>query len=191
MKTRLPLVLSTTALLVSLLGSTPLGQAAAGAVAKVVPRAKTADFATNAGKLNGHRSSTNPKAGQIPVVAANGKLPASIGAVGPTGQSGPKGDPGSQGPPGLAGYQQIGESRSGPSGENEARTYDVPQNGCPSGKSVLAGGYSFTGDDADHLSVFQSRPLTNPSVWRFRIRNTTGQTTGTVSLYAICANVSS
>src|SRR5262249_60628443 len=68
MKLRLPLILSAAALVVSLLGATPLGEAARSTVAKVVPRAKTADFAKNAGRLNGHKSSAAPTAGQIPVL---------------------------------------------------------------------------------------------------------------------------
>ena len=86
MNQRLPLILSTTALVVALVGSTPLGRAAESALEQVAPRAKKADFAANAGKLNGHRSSVNPKVGQIPVVGQNGKLPASLGAVGPAGR---------------------------------------------------------------------------------------------------------
>ena len=98
MNQRLPLVLSATALVVALVGSTPLGNAAQN-VLQQVPRAKRADFAANAGKLNGHKSSLNPKRGQIPVVGADGKLPASLGAVGP------KGDQGPPGPAGVGGYQ--------------------------------------------------------------------------------------
>ena len=98
MNQRLPLVLSATALVVALVGSTPLGNAAQNALEQV-PRAKRADFASNAGKLNGHKSSLNPKRGQIPVVGADGKLPASIGGVGPPGAQGERG------PAGASGYQ--------------------------------------------------------------------------------------
>jgi hypothetical protein len=65
---RLPLVLSALALVVSLLGATPLGEAA-GNAARV-----TVAFADNAGKLNGHVSSVYPKPGQIPVLDPSGKL---------------------------------------------------------------------------------------------------------------------
>ena len=65
MRQRLPLILSATALLVSVLGATPIGQAAGGVIGKAVPLAL---FAKNAGKLNGHTSSVRPKAGQIPVL---------------------------------------------------------------------------------------------------------------------------
>jgi hypothetical protein len=188
-KARLPLVLSITALVVSLLGATPLGRAASDAVAQVVPRAKKADFAANAGKLNGHRSSTKPGVGQIPVVGKNGKLPASIGAVGPAGAAGQQGAAGPQGPPGVAGYQQIQEQRSGPD-NRETSTYDVPQSGCPSGKSILAGGYVISDADENDLKVLRSHPA-SAQAWRVRIANTTGQNTGNVVVYAICANVAS
>jgi Collagen triple helix repeat (20 copies) len=100
---RLSIIICAGALLVACLGVTPLGQAAGRAVA--VAYAKTAGTANNAAKLNGHRSSTAPRAGQIPVLNAQGKLPASIGAVGPQGAPGPKGDPGQQGDPGPKGDQ--------------------------------------------------------------------------------------
>jgi hypothetical protein len=75
LRQRLPLILSAIALVVSLLGTSPLGQAAGNAVHAAVPLAL---FANDAGKLNGHTSSTAPKGGQIPVLDAGGKLPAGI-----------------------------------------------------------------------------------------------------------------
>ena len=182
MKSRLPLALSAAALLVALLGATPLGQAARSTVAKVVPRAKTADFAKNAGKLNGHKSSTNPGAGQIPVVGKTGKLPATLGAVGPAGPPGP------QGPAGLAGYQRIQQQVSLPTG-GQTKTYQVQ---CPGGKSVLGGGYALSrSQDVDDVSVVEST-ATSDSIWEVRMRNTTGQSPkGTATLTAVCATVSS
>src|SRR5438132_10441431 len=59
-------------LAIALLGWTPLGQAAGGAVAKVVPFAKVAGFAKNAGALSGHSASRRPKAGQIPILSTSG-----------------------------------------------------------------------------------------------------------------------
>lgn len=97
MRHRMPIVLSTAALIVAVLGVTPLGNAAIHAV---VPFAKQAG---NAAKLNGHRSSLNGAPKTIPVVGANGKLPASLGAVGPQGPAGPKGDKGPKGDTGPIG----------------------------------------------------------------------------------------
>jgi hypothetical protein len=107
MRQRAPLVLSITALVVAVLGVTPLGQATARKVAaKFPPFARTAGFARLAGnsnKLNNHRSTLRGLPGTIPVVGANGKLPASIGAVGPQGPAGPAGAAGAKGDRGPAG----------------------------------------------------------------------------------------
>jgi hypothetical protein len=105
MTKRFPIIVSVVALLVACLGATPFGQAAGNVVATIVPYAKMAGAAKNAAKLNGHRSSTAPLAGQIPVLDRDGKLPASLGGVGPQGppgrqgDQGPKGDPGEKGDP--------------------------------------------------------------------------------------------
>jgi hypothetical protein len=103
MTKRFPIIVSVVALLVACLGATPLGQAAGNVVATIVPYAKMAGTAKNAAKLNGHRSSTAPRAGQIPILDRNGKLPASVGAVGPQGPPGRQGDQGLKGDPGLKG----------------------------------------------------------------------------------------
>lgn len=177
MNQRLPLVISATALLVALLGATPLGRAAGSALDQVVPRAKKADFAANAGKLNGHKSSVNPTRGQIPVVGQDGKLPASLGAVGP---AGPKGDPG---PAGATGYQQVPKQIS-----IGGQGFRVEQMDCPSGKSVLGAGHFFREQDADHLSLTESRPISG-STWRFKIENQTGESAGAQSIYIVCATM--
>jgi len=147
-------------LAIALLGWTPLGQAAGDAVTRVVPFAKVAGFAKNAGALNGHASSRAPTAGQIPVLDANGALP--------------------------AGYQQVTKSVPYGVGVTDNRL------SCPGGKSVLAGGYDLDPKDknqSDNLTVFEDHP-TSESEWRFKVRNTTGET-GTVTLYVICASVTS
>lgn len=185
MTNRLQTGLWAATLAVALLGSTPLGQAAGSTIAKVVPFAKVAGFAKNAGALNGHPASRRPKAGQIPVLNTSGKLPASIGAVGPAGRNGAPGatgPAGPAGPPGASGYQLV------------AKQVNFSENGvdstvsCPGGKSVLAGGYNL-GAGNDNLTLFDSHP-TSGSDWRFRIKNTT-QDTGSVTLYALCAAVAS
>jgi hypothetical protein len=178
MNQRLPLIISATALLVALLGSTPLGRATESALEQVVPRAKKADFAANAGKLNGHRSSVNPKRGQIPVVGADGKLSESIGAIGPVG---PKGDPG---PAGATGYQQI-QTQISIGGQG----FRAEQVECPSGKSVLGAGHLIREQDADHLSFTESRPISN-STWRFKFENETGESAGAQSMFIVCATMS-
>jgi hypothetical protein len=185
MRKRPQLGISVVALVIALLGWTPIGQAASNGIAKVVPYANVAGFAKNAGKLNGHVSSRAPRAGQIPVVNATGKLPASLGAVGPAGSpgpAGPAGAAGAAGPPGVSGYQQVTQQTTVGSG-NTDRTVS-----CPGGKSGLAGGYNLDGGASD-LKVYDMRP-TSGSDWRFRIHDETGQSY-TVTLYVICATVTS
>jgi hypothetical protein len=108
MRPRLTLILSATALGVALLGSTPLGGAAVQLVRSVPPfakqagYAKTAGFATQAGNskaVNGIKAAKTPKPGMLVPLGLNGKLPASVGAVG---RRGPAGSPGAQGPAGQS-----------------------------------------------------------------------------------------
>jgi len=180
MSSKLNTALWTATLVIALLGWTPLGQAAGSAVTKVVPFAKVANFAKNAGAVDGHSVSPRPHAGQVPVLNSRGKLPASLGAVGPAGATGATGATGAAGAPGLSGYQQV--SVSVPFTENGVDTTIS----CPGGKSVLGGGYNLNRAN-DNLTVFDSRPA-SATDWRIRIRNTT-QGTGTVALFAICATV--
>ena len=180
MNQRLPLVLSATALVIALVGSTPLGNAAQN-VLEQVPRAKRADFASNAGKLNGHKSSLNPIRGQIPVVGADGKLPASIGGVGP---AGPQGE---RGPAGAGGYQIKTENISVPEGNNTNQPFGVS---CPGGRVALGAGYSFRETFIGRAeAVSTTRPAADSS-WRFRFANDTGGAKA-VTLFVTCANVSS
>jgi hypothetical protein len=192
MKQRLSLAMSASALLVALLGTTPLGHAAGEVLARV-PYAAKAGFASNAGKLNGHTSSVRPRAGQIPVLNASGKLPASIGAVGPqgaAGSAGAAGPAGPAGPAGASGYEQVvKEDVRINAGENNAGD-DVT---CPSGKSVISGGYQITSNSlltgGGDFIVREAEPASN-QIWRFRAYHPTGNS-GTVTLRVICAVVTS
>jgi hypothetical protein len=108
MRQRAAVALSITSLVVAVLAATPLGQAAGTRLAAAIPPfAKTAGFAKlsgNSSKLNNHRSTLRGLPGTIPVVGTDGKLPTSLGAIGPQGQAGqagpagPKGDRGPAGP---------------------------------------------------------------------------------------------
>jgi hypothetical protein len=70
-------------LVIAVLGSTPLGEAAGDLAGGVVPRAKRADYAVNAGAVNGIKASRAPRPGFLVPLGADGKLPASavVGAV--------------------------------------------------------------------------------------------------------------
>ena len=109
MRDRLPLVLSATALLVSVLGATPLGRAAYNAVVPpnsigalelrngAVTKTKLRGDAVTSGKvLNGSLRAIDFKAGQLP-----------SGPPGPKGDKGSKGDKGIKGDPGIIARFEI------------------------------------------------------------------------------------
>ena len=109
MRERLPIVLSAAALVVALLGVTPLGQAAGSAAANGLTTAKVslggAEFGTaGAGAkprvIRGPRGRTGPRG---PAGPAGSVGPA--GSAGSAGSVGPAGAVGSAGPPGAAGPQ--------------------------------------------------------------------------------------
>lgn len=87
---RLPIILSAAALVVSVLGATPLGQAAERVVSTIPPFAKRAGYATTAGNalaLSGHKASTSGGPGTVPVFDRLGRLPGVrdvSGLIGPT-----------------------------------------------------------------------------------------------------------
>lgn len=132
MRERLPMIFSTTALLVAVLGVTPLGEAAYNAVVprnsvgtlqlqrNAVKAAKIAPNAIRSGHvLNGSLLVEDFKAGQIP-----------------QGPKGDKGDTGSQGPSGLSGVQIVVAN----SVNNNAGGLKETTATCPSGKKVTGGG---------------------------------------------------
>jgi hypothetical protein len=198
MRQRLPLLLSATALVVALFGSTPLGSAADRVLAKV-PYAGLADVAKNAQKLNGHTSATKPKAGQIPVLDATGKLPAALGAIGPKGDTGPKGDPGAKGDkgpqgdagargaPGISDYKAFSFAENVPTGKSVKQFNET----CPGGRSALGAGYYFKASN-NNLDMYESYPVTDDaSKWHFSVTNTTGEDKTSILLFVVCARVSS
>jgi hypothetical protein len=94
MSKRIPIVLSCVALVVSILGTTGVGQAARDVVA-TIPL-----FAKNAGAVGGIKASKTPKAGQLLPLGANKKFPASVVPRGPQGAQGIPGPAGAAGPAG-------------------------------------------------------------------------------------------
>lgn len=136
MRDRLPLVLSATALLVSVLGATPLGQAAYNAVVPrnsvgalqlrngAVTNAKLRGDAVTSGKVRNHSlKAVDFRPGQLPA-----------GTKGDKGDRGPKGDKGDKGDPALAGWEIVRASTVIP--PNTSTTADAK---CPEGKTVLGG----------------------------------------------------
>ena len=124
---RLSLILSCIAVAIALFDATPIGEAAGSAASKAVPFAKRSGFATNAGAVNGIKAAHKPTAGRLVPLGRNGKLPSSVGAVGPRGE---------EGPPGISGLQFVyGLGDSDGSDRAEARAT------CPEGKKLIGGGF--------------------------------------------------
>ena len=97
------------ALVVAVLGCAALGQAAG-----IVPLARVALFARNAGKVDGFAAARQPTKNKLLVLNSNGKVPPKAidtvivtekGEKGDPGPQGPKGDRGAPGPAGPPGAQ--------------------------------------------------------------------------------------
>lgn len=184
---RISLVLSATALLVALLGATPLGEAARQAIPPLARHAKTADYARNAGAVNGLKASKRPRVGWLVALAPGGKFPASVGQVGPPGpqgeqgekgDKGDKGDTGSQGAPGLSEVEIVTAS----SAVDTTAGFKEVTATCPSGKKVVGG-------SAEPVSGFYAVAGTpvGDTGWKAR-GNNLGGFFG-VKAYAVCAKV--
>jgi hypothetical protein len=200
---RLPLVLSATALVVAVFGSTPVGHAVGSAIPQFAKSAGYAKQAGNASALNGIKAAKQPRAGMLVPLGTDGRFPASVGAIGPTGPQGPKGeigprgtagskgDPGPQGPRGSTGPPGA----TGVSGLEYLTSpgTDVP-NGlrksatvvCTKGKKALGGGVS-TSSGLAH--VRQSAPLDGGAGWLGTAANSTAQYDDRMYVWVICATV--
>jgi hypothetical protein len=182
MAARISLALSITALLVAVLGATPLGDAALDQIPA---------FARNAARVDGISASRKPKAGHLLALGKNRKFPAAVlpsgppGPVGPKGDKGDKGDTGAQGPPGVSGVQVTTA--------NSAHDTDVSKLAvatCPSGKRAIAGGAAVGGTSHGPF-ITASRP-NGSSQWLGAARESpTFPSTETwhVVVYAVCATV--
>jgi Collagen triple helix repeat (20 copies) len=193
---RLPIVIATTGLAISVFGSTPVGHALSSAAAP----AKKAAYAANAGAVNGIKASRQPKPSRLLPLGPDGKFPASVGLAGPQGpkgekgdkgERGPKGDTGPQGPQGYQGlpgisswnyYLQEGDVAGKSSASVSVR--------CPTGTEPLGGGVSTTAPFFSEIR--QSSPIIDPGTtgWTAVVYN--GQN-ATIAAYVwvICAVVAS
>lgn len=192
MRQRVPLVLSVTALIAAVLGTTPLGSAA---VEQIVPRAR---FAQNADKVDGIHAARTAKPGYLIALNRRGKLPAKVGAVGPRGLPGAQGAQGAQGvagPPGPKGDQgAVGLSNweivdtLGPANSNPTRFTTVS---CPANKRPLGGGGYVGGAGYTSVALDRSWP-SGTTGWRVEAHEHTA--TGSnwnLNAYVICATVAS
>jgi len=177
---RLPLALSIAALVVAVLGVTPLGRAAYNAVvpANSVGAVQLRTGAVTEKKIRGDAVTS----GKV----KNGSLRALDFASGqiPPGAKGDKGDKGDSGLTGLETVTATGGSKSG--------VFDVVTATCPEGKKVIAGGASIAplgGAYYDDVVVQSSYPITATS-WQ-AIGAEVNATSGNwvLTSYAICAKL--
>lgn len=192
-KWRLPVVLSIAAIAVAALGSTSVGQAfTSGASAY----AKRANFAKNAGAVNGIKASKQPRPGRLLPLGQDGKFPASVGLAGPQGQKGDKGDTGETGPQGPAGPV-------GPSGISGWGYYVEPRTIasknlvswtvlCPPGQKPLGGGLARGATNEFGTQILDTAPLVDPDAtgWAVAVYNSSSASV-TDYAWVICATVTS
>jgi hypothetical protein len=200
-KNRLPVVLSATALVVAVLGVTPVGHATSDAL--------QTHFARNANFLRGKAPSIKAGKNKIPAANKAGKLDASWGAVGARGAQGPpgaNGAPGSQGPAGPAGAKgdkgDKGDTGAtgGPgisglvrisveSAFNTVSAKSVTAN-CPAGKKVVGTGSEIAGG-LGSVVIDDLTPLSNGTSVLASGYLVPGQatTTWSITAYALCATV--
>ena len=185
MQNRLPIALSLTALVVALLGSTPLGHAAASAVKTGVDKASRSTHERST-VLRGPRGPRGKRGRRGPVGPRGPIGPIGLtGARGPTGATGEDGLPGADGLPGPVDVVQIVGSVQNPPGE---QTLVVA--GCPEDMKVIGGGVYATGDFAAQQSVNATSPSADGTNW-FGYVDNRGSTSQPISAIALCAHVTS
>jgi hypothetical protein len=194
---KLPLVLSSVALGVAILGATPAGQAAARVV---VPSNSIGTIQLKAGsvtdaKIRKHSlTAADFKAGELGAAAPGAQGPqgpqGAQGAQGPQGATGPAG---SQGVPGMSGYEIV--TGNGASIAGNGAGYDIAT--CPTGKKAIGGGLSPYGSGKPtmpakivSLAMAFSAPSDGPSgsSWWIGVYNQTAGATQ-IYAYAVCATV--
>jgi len=180
MRQRLPIVLSVTALVVAVLGSTPLGTAARNIV---LPRGSvgTVQLRNNA--------VTGAKVKNFSLVAADfkrGQVPRGpAGPAGPTGPAGPAGAPGPQGPAGVLGLQNV--FTTGAAGSTATRQLTA---GCPAGKKAIGGGATVLPVNTPGVAITAGY-LADENTWVARAREITATAVNwSLNAVVICAAAS-
>jgi hypothetical protein len=166
---RLPIILSSTALVVAVLGATPVGEAALNALprASVGPLQLKTNAVTSIKVKNGSLLRADFRAGQIP--------------AGPTGPAGPAG---AQGAPGTSGLQTVFTT----SAINSTTTRTLTAT-CPSGKTALGGGVAVTPATATEVAI-TANYLANSTTWTASAQEVNAQAASWgLNVVVICALV--
>ena len=147
MGNRLPLVFSTTALVIAVLGITPFGDAAYNAV---VPRNSVGTLQLKRNAVTSSKLAPNTvRTGQVvdgTLLTADfrtGQIP-----QGPKGDKGSKGSKGDPGPPGISGRQVVTASSASDSTNFKQATAQ-----CPVGTVPIGGGASILGAQVAALTA--------------------------------------
>ena len=198
MQARVHSALSVCALVVAVLGWTPLGEAAREAVfpPNSVGTLELRDNAVVTAKIrNGSitgldvqkRTLTGAHVKPGTLVASNfraGQLPAGPkGDKGDKGDKGQKGDKGPQGDPGLSGVVVV-QSPSTPLAANGSALVRVT---CPAGKRAIGGGGHQASSVGGVAYITSTIPIES-NKWQAGFKNPTG-TAASVWAYAVCATV--
>ena len=166
MRNRWPVVFSITALIVAVLGATPVGEAALNALprASVGPLQLKANAVTSVKVKNGSLLRADFRAGQIP--------------------AGPAGPAGAQGAPGTSGLQSVFTT----SAINSTATRTLTA-ACPSGKTALGGGVAVTPTTASEVAITASY-LANATTWTASAHEVNAQVANWgLNVVVICALV--
>lgn len=180
MRERLPIVLSATALVVAVLGSTPVGEAAKNLV---VPRNSVGTLQLK----NGAVTTAKLRSGAVTSAkVANFSLRAIDfrGAQLPQGPAGPAGPAGPQGPPGVSGLQAV--YTTGAASSTTTRTQTAS---CPTGKQAVGGGATILPANVADVALTSSY-LANPTTWTTSAAEADATAAGwSLNTVVICATV--
>lgn len=175
MRQRLPIALSLTALVVAVLGVTPVGEAARNQLQ--LPRNSVGEpqlkqaAVTSIKVRNGSLLVKDFRPGQIP--------------AGPAGPAGPGGPAGPQGPAGASAYQSVFSTSAVDSAPTKTLTAS-----CPAGKRVLGGGVALSPATTPGVALTSSY-MSNETTWTGAAREVVATTSAWgLNVVVICATMS-
>jgi len=195
---RLPLALSTSAVVIAVLGATPVGQAAKRLVLppNSVGTAQLKRSSVTAVKVKAHSlTAADFRPGQLTGGPAGPTGPqGDVGSRGPAGPKGPtgargpvgpRGAPGADGADGVTGWQLVQGTLVLPSGGQ-----NVGSASCPSGDKVFGGGVtSYNAKGANLKAIAENGPNGTATGWVADVYNSDNGSTD-VFIWAICGKAS-